>query len=207
MFKRDYGHWELDDEVGEFDPEDHFGFVYRITNKMNGKKYIGCKHLKNYKKGKPVKVSDWKTYCSSSKYLKPDIEGLGKENFQFLILSLWKNKRDLYYNEVKQQIFEGALERDDYYNANVGGKRFYRPVSSYSSKKYLKNISGINNWSYKGAFKITFKDGKFIIVKNQTVKDFCIDNGYDKATLYKVVTGKRKSHKDVIGMEYVDAQD
>lgn len=206
MPKRDYGHWELGDKVGEFDPEDYFGFVYRITNKLNGKKYIGCKHLKNFRKGKPVKVSDWKTYCSSSNYLKPDIEGLGKENFEFLILSLWKNKRDLYYNEVKQQIFEGVLEQDDYYNANVGGKRFYRPVSSYSSKEYIKSVSGVKNHSYKGAFKITFKDGKFIIVKNQTVKDFCAENGYQTSHIYAVVRGDRKSHKDIVGMEYVNAK-
>ena len=125
----EYGHWDVA-LVGEFNPDDHLGFVYQITNTENGKSYIGCKHLWRFSKGKRVKASAWQNYCGSSKYLSEDIEGLGKDKFSFQILMLCDNKRNLYYNEIKMQVELGVLESDKYYNANIGGIRFYRPVKS-----------------------------------------------------------------------------
>ena len=78
MFKT--GHWN---HSFILTPDNSFGFIYYIENKLNGKKYIGKKQYFSYKAGKKHKESDWKTYTSSSKYLNEDIKingELSKEN-------------------------------------------------------------------------------------------------------------------------------
>ena len=203
MPRREYGHWDIS-EVGKFDPDAHLGFVYKITNLINDKKYIGCKHLWKFSKGKRIKASEWKYYCSSSKYLIPDIKTNGKRKFKFEILMLCDNKRNLYYNEMKLQAALGVLESDDYYNANIGGMRFYRPVKSYLSEELREKLRGVNAGSYRGPFLITYFGGHQEWVNGSTVRQWCKDNGFNHQRLYEVRTGKRKIYNGVIAMEYTD---
>ena len=69
---------------------DYYGFVYRITNLVNGYDYVGRKYFKSKRKLKPLKgrilkrhrivETDWKTYWGSSKRLLEDVEKHGKHN-------------------------------------------------------------------------------------------------------------------------------
>ena len=109
--------------------ENMFGFIYEITNKVNGKKYIGKKQCVRKIKRKPLKgktrnridqkESDWKTYTSSSKELNEDIQKYGKENFEFRILKVCGSKWELGYEEIKEQIARDVLRREDYYNGII----------------------------------------------------------------------------------------
>lgn len=198
-----YGHWDTS-LVGKFNPDDHLGFVYQITHKESGKSYIGCKHLWKFKKKKKVKASEWRYYCSSSKYLVPDIKKHGKRAFSFEILMLCPNKRDLYYNETKLQMELGVLESDDYYNANVGGQRFYRPVNSYMSVVLSGRFKGIGNPRYRGAFTLTYEDGSFERVENKTLTEWCKENNYQQQRLSEIRRNERDSHSGITKMEYDD---
>ena len=90
----DTGHWIVNEGVEL--TEDTYGFIYEITNTVNGKVYIGKKQCMYKKKKKPLKgkkknrihmeVSDWKTYTSSSNYLNEDIVKYGKDKFIFRII-------------------------------------------------------------------------------------------------------------------------
>jgi len=123
----DTGHWLINEGVYIF--ENMFGFIYEITNKVNGKKYIGKKQCVRKIKRKPLKgktrnridhkESDWKTYTSSSNELNEDIQKYGKENFEFRILKVCGSKWELGYEEIKEQIARDVLRRDDYYNGII----------------------------------------------------------------------------------------
>ena len=112
-----------------------FGYIYRITNLITGKEYIGKKQLEsktNVKLGKKekaalptqrgrtpskklvVKESNWKEYWGSCKPLLEDIKKLGPEKFKREILMLCYNKKMLIYWEVSYQIKEDVLLRDTY---------------------------------------------------------------------------------------------
>ena len=197
----EYGHWDVA-LVGEFNPDDHLGFVYQITNTENGKSYIGCKHLWRFSKGKRVKASAWQNYCGSSKYLSEDIEGLGKDKFSFQILMLCDNKRNLYYNEIKMQVELGVLESDKYYNANIGGIRFYRPVKSYYTDKLRGYFKGIRTPAYRGPFLVTFAKGHTVRVVDVTMKDWCASSGLTHQRISDLRTGKRDSYKGIVKVEY-----
>lgn len=123
----DTGHWLINDNV--YFTENMFGFIYEITNNVNGKKYIGKKQCVRKIKRKPLKgktrnridqkESDWKTYTSSSKELNEDIVKHGKENFEFRIIKICGSKWELGYEEIKEQIARNVLLRDDYYNGII----------------------------------------------------------------------------------------
>jgi len=105
-------------------PEGIVAFVYLITNKKDGRKYIGKKLFKftrtTKKKGKRVKKhvdSDWLEYFGSNKELQIDIEKLGKENFSREILYLCKSKGEASYMEAKEQFDKDALLSEEYYNS------------------------------------------------------------------------------------------
>ena len=117
--------WLYNGEALSEIPENAFGFVYLITNKINNRMYVGMKHfyfsrLKKIK-GKVRKKrisfeSDWRDYWSSSEILKTDIKKLGEENFTREILHICFKKYDLSYMELKEQIERNVIESLDYYN-------------------------------------------------------------------------------------------
>lgn len=103
--------------------EDNIGFVYLITNIATNKKYIGKKKFFKIvrKKGKKLLVdSDWASYYGSSVELQNDVKQYGKKLFERKILFLCKTKGELNYIELKEQVVNEVLLKDDYYNSYIG---------------------------------------------------------------------------------------
>lgn len=123
----DTGHWILNENV--IIDEKTFGFIYEITNTVTNMKYIGKKQCQSRIKRKPLKgkkrnridfvESDWKGYTSSSNELNSDIAKYGKDKFIFKILRICDSKWALAYFEIKEQIDNDVLFRNDYYNGII----------------------------------------------------------------------------------------
>ena len=127
-------------------PEGTFGFIYKITNKTDGKFYIGKKQIMsqtNVKLGKKelaeqpvtrgrtsttkqiIKESDWKTYYGSHSEIKGLIKEGKQKEFTREILQLVTNKKLLTYYECKYLFMLGVIEKQDgYFNDNILGKFF-----------------------------------------------------------------------------------
>ena len=112
---------------------DFFGFVYRITNLQNGRKYIGRKYFTQCRKPRGAKrrvssESDWKAYYGSSKELSEDRKCLGNTCFKREIISLHTTKGQVNFEETKQLFLHNVLtETVDgmnplYYNSNILGR-------------------------------------------------------------------------------------
>ena len=128
--------WYLgEDEI--VDLPECVGFVYKITNLISGRSYIGKKlshftkislktvtlksGIKNKKKVKKQVESDWRVYWSSSAELQNDVKTLGEENFKREILHFVHSKGTLSYLEAKYQFQYEVLEHKDlWYNAFIG---------------------------------------------------------------------------------------
>lgn len=105
-------------------PKEIVGFVYIITNTLNGKQYIGKKLFTSARskqvKGKRKKFrveSDWRTYYGSNKELCADVATNGREYFRREILHLCTTRGQCSYYEAKLHFTLGVLEKpDQYYN-------------------------------------------------------------------------------------------
>ena len=123
-------HWLYNDEIydPETPPEDAVGFVYRITNLSNGRKYLGkkifwstrrVKQKGKVRRKKVVKESDWRKYYGSSNSLKEEVKELGKDKYKREILRICKTKGECSYWEAKLQFQYDVILREDYYNEYI----------------------------------------------------------------------------------------
>ena len=114
-------------------PADCEAFVYLITNKTNGMRYVG-KKLAKFKQTKPplkgkknkrrsTVESDWKEYWGSSDRLKED-------NFIREILHFCPTRGIASYLEAREQFERRVLEDDTYYNGiinvRIGGSQLLK---------------------------------------------------------------------------------
>ena len=115
------------------DIDNNIGFVYEITDTLNGKKYIGKKKLSSTRTLKPLKgqkrnrkvvsESDWNSYYGSGEEVKALVEEFGAQRFTRKILRLCKTTAEMSYYEMKEQVERDVLLKpEEYYNAFVGGK-------------------------------------------------------------------------------------
>lgn len=110
--------------------EKYLGFIYVVTNLIDGRKYIGKKLLRFQKtktvKGKTKKIlveSDYLKYYGSSEEVKADVKRLGEENFKREILHFCTTKAEMSWLELVEQVENKVLLRPkEYYNAYVGAR-------------------------------------------------------------------------------------
>jgi hypothetical protein len=127
--------WIYQGNPVEILPEDCVGFVYIITNRVSGRKYIGKKlakfakttykvvKLKNgTKKKKRIRSkidSDWLTYYGSNEELNKDVAALGADQFTREIMYYCRSKAECSYIEAREQFTHKVLESQDYYNGQI----------------------------------------------------------------------------------------
>jgi group I intron endonuclease len=85
--------------------------IYKITNQINGKIYIGKHQTENPYDG----------YYGSGKLIKNAIKKYGKENFKKEILFVFETEIEMNSKE-KELITEEFVSRKDTYNTGVGGE-------------------------------------------------------------------------------------
>jgi hypothetical protein len=85
--------------------------VYKTTNQINDKIYIGVHKTEN--------PND--DYLGSNRILKDAIKKYGQENFTKEVLYIFDNEEDA-FNKEKELVSEEFVSRKDTYNIGLGGK-------------------------------------------------------------------------------------
>lgn len=95
------GHWKCG--TIKLDPKNAVGFVYLIIEKETNRIYIGKKNFTGRGKLNKGEPSNWKTYTSSSNYLKELMSIKGTEAFDFFILEQYYTVGGLSWAETWTQ--------------------------------------------------------------------------------------------------------
>ncbi len=104
-------------------------FIYKTTNLLNGKYYIGMHSTNNLKDG----------YLGSGSYLRRSIRKYGKENFKCEILEYCNSREELIQRE--EEIVNEGLVKDFFcMNLKLGG------IGGFCNEEHKKRWENGRNW-------------------------------------------------------------
>lgn len=186
--------------------------IYKITNQINEKYYIGRHATKN--------VND--SYMGSGIGIKNAIKKYGVENFTKEIIAEAESAEALWVLE-KEIVNETVVKDPMSYNNAYGGKHYLHGLKEYNydafiehqrnaGQQYAKNFTGKSKeWHAKGGskssktrstqytYRITTNVGEKYIVNGLEFKELCKDKDWNYNTLHwKKSMGKiicRGKHK------------
>lgn len=186
-----------------------FYTIYKITNKINNKEYIGKHQTNNLDDG----------YMGSGKNLKRAVDKYGVENFTKEILFVLDSEDEMNCKE-SEIVTEEYCSRKDTYNICVGGKGGWsyinkeiwkdekrvehnRKYSIFDKKEFQSSLTHRKEAGTKGGiakhkkyailYEIKFPDGNLLEIDN--LSKFCRENNLNKGHMASIARGERKHHK------------
>ena len=188
--------------------------IYKITNQVNGKYYIG-RHATN-------NVND--SYMGSGIGIKNAIAKYGVENFTKEIIAT-ADSTDALWDLEKEIVNEDVVKDPMSYNMSYGGKHYLHGLKQYDNdafiehqrnagKAYGDKFDKDTEWHRKGnkagnlkrngriKYKLITADNKEYIVNGIEIKSLCNDNNWNYETLmWSKGLGKVKSRGPLKGFK------
>lgn len=171
--------------------------IYKVTNKINGKIYIGKHQTKNPNDG----------YFGSGKFIKSAIRKYGKENFAKEVLFIFETELEMNQKE-KELITEEFVSRKDTYNAGVGGEggpHFKGKSHSDDAKKKMASFKGKTH-SKEAREKISASNKRRTLSEETkrklSEKAFSRSKKTQKPTKEKYITQKSSKEKYIMTEEH-----
>lgn len=111
-----------------------YGYIYIVTNKSNGKRYIGQRNYNNETE---------ELYLGSGKLIQTAIKKYGKKNFTKEIICEGKDKNEL--DELEKKLIKeyNAVEDEMFYNIASGGQG--GNLGNVVNEKISKSVTGEKN--------------------------------------------------------------
>jgi hypothetical protein len=126
------------------DIEQYQGFIYLIKRKDGKYGYIGKKNFWKIVKYKPLKgrknkrykkrETDWKSYWSSNTFLQKEVERLGEDKFERVILLVCDSKAMMSYFELYFQMRHRVLFSDYWLNGIINVRIGANSIQGHSKK-------------------------------------------------------------------------
>lgn len=125
-----------------------YNYIYKITNNINGKYYIGVHSTDNLNDG----------YFGSGNAIKLAIKKYGKENFTKEILEFVNSEKEKYQRE-RELVTEEVVNDPQSYNMTVGGSgNTYGNINCKDNNGNIINVSKLDPRYLSGELKYMHKD-------------------------------------------------